>query len=200
MSNDHYFSASPRTPSRRGRVHAAYRGHDLELDTDRGVFATHELDRGTEILLDVVEPPPEDSTLVDVGCGYGPLAIAAALATPSAAVWAVDTNERALELTRDNAARHGCERLRTATPDEVPTSLAIDTIWSNPPIRIGKPALHELLNRWIGQLLPDGRAWLVVNKHLGSDSLHRWLDDQGHSTERVTSRDGYRILRVAPRG
>jgi 16S rRNA (guanine1207-N2)-methyltransferase len=71
-----------------------------------------------------------------------------------------------------------------------------DRIVSNPPIRIGKTALHGLLLRWLPRLTPDGTAHLVVQKHLGSDSLARWLTEQGYPTTRLASRAGYRILKV----
>ena len=87
--------------------------------------------------------------------------------------------------------------MRVGAPDDVPPELPFAAIWSNPPIRIGKPALHELLTRWLGRLTPDGVAHLVVHKHLGADSLQRWLtDDAGHRAERIATSGGYRILRI----
>jgi 16S rRNA (guanine1207-N2)-methyltransferase len=71
-------------------------------------------------------------------------------------------------------------------------------IFSNPPIRVGKAALHELLSTWLHRLTPEGRAWLVVHKHLGSDSLAAWLAGEGFAVRRLGSRMGYRLLEVAP--
>ncbi len=86
--------------------------------------------------------------------------------------------------------------MRAATPDDVPADVGFATIWSNPPIRIGKAALHELLLRWLPRLAPGGRAVLVVQKHLGADSLARWLAEQGFPTTRLQSRAGYRLLEI----
>lgn len=133
--------------------------------------------------------------MLDLGCGYGPLALAMALQSPEASVWAVDVNERARELCAGNAARAGLTNVHVRAPDEVPAAIRFSAIWSNPPIRIGKAALHGLLRRWLARLEPSGEAYLVVQRHLGSDSLQRWLAEQGWPTTRVASRQSYRVLR-----
>ena len=113
-------------------------------------------------------------------------------------MWAVDVNRRAVALCRENALSLGLANVHAVEASEVPADLTVDLLWSNPPIRIGKPALHELLATWLARLAPGGRAVLVVQKHLGSDSLQRWLDDASWPTERLTSRTGYRLLAVSP--
>jgi 16S rRNA G1207 methylase RsmC len=111
-------------------------------------------------------------------------------------VWAVDVNARARHLTAVNAHSNGLANIQVAEPDDVPDAILFDTIWSNPPIRIGKPALHAMLDHWLARLAPGGRAVLVVQKHLGSDSLQRWLGESGHAVERIASRGGYRLLQI----
>lgn len=197
---DHYFAARPTSPSRPGtvRLHLDDLGDPLALATDSGVFAARAVDAGTALLLDVGARPPTDArVLADVGCGYGAIAVTLARRAPRAQVWAVDVNERALELTAANAAAAGVgDRVRTATPDDLPADLVVDALWSNPPIRVGKAALHDLLTGWIARLRPDGTAHLVVARNLGADSLHRWLEGRGHSVVRRASRRGYRLLDV----
>jgi 16S rRNA G1207 methylase RsmC len=170
----------------------------LELATDRGVFSAERIDAGTELLLrDHGRPDPAATTLADVGCGYGPIALTLAMRAPSATVWAIDVNERALGLCRANAERIGvADRVHAVTPDEVPADVTFDGLWSNPPIRAGKAELHALLQRWLARLAPDGEARLVVHKHLGADSLAKWLVGEGWVTDRLASHAGYRILRV----
>ena len=73
-----------------------------------------------------------------------------------------------------------------------------DEVWSNPPIRIGKKALHDLLSTWLPRLTPDGVARLVVGKNLGADTLQRWLIDQGYACVRAASAKGFRVLLVRP--
>lgn len=167
------------------------------MRTDRGVFSASRVDPGTVILLRATPPPPASGDLLDLGCGYGPIAVTLARRSPGATVWAVDVNERALDLVRENAAALGLPNVRAAAPSDVPPEVRFAAIWSNPPIRIGKEALHSLLLDWLGRLSPDGQAWLVVQKHLGGDSLAAWLVDQGYPTTRVGSKQAYRILSVS---
>ena len=192
----HYFDADPAVPSRPSRVRLDLPDRSLELATDRGVFSGDRVDPGTKYLLLEAEEPPPSGTFVDLGCGYGPIACTLAARAPGATVWAVDVNARALELCRANVTSLGLANVRVATQDEVPADLVVDLLWSNPPIRVGKAALHDLLAGWLGRLSPDGRALLVVQKHLGADSLQQWLATSGWATRRLGSRTGYRLLEV----
>jgi len=167
--------------------------------TDRGVFSGHRVDAGTIELLRAAPPLPPSGDLLDLGCGYGPIAVTMARRAPEATVWAIDTNQRALGLTGENAARLGLGNIRAVRPEDVRPDVCFAAIWSNPPIKIGKEPLHRLLLEWLGRLTPDGRAHLVVHKHLGGDSLADWLTGEGHVTTRSGSRKGYRLLEVRPR-
>lgn len=197
---DHYFTADPSAPSRPGSVRLRTDGVELTLATDAGVFSNGRVDRGTKVLLDSAPMPAPRGPLLDVGCGYGPIALTLAARRRRLPVWAVDLNTRALGLTRDNAAAAGLGNVTACHPDEVPADLTFAGIYSNPPIRSGKPALHALLLHWLPRLMPGGRAYLVVAKNLGSDSLQRWLVGCGWPTERRVSEKGYRVLEVAPPG
>jgi 16S rRNA (guanine1207-N2)-methyltransferase len=195
----HYFSAQPAGPGRRQIVPVVLAGRELDVVTAAGVFSADRLDLGTRVLLREAPPPPPTGNLLDLGCGWGPLALTLGLLSPAAAVWAVDVNERALELTTENARRAGVPRLLAVPPDAVPDDIRFEAIWSNPPIRIGKQALHELLLCWLPRLRPGGQAHLVVQRNLGADSLHAWLAGalEGRATvERAGSAKGYRVLRV----
>jgi 16S rRNA (guanine1207-N2)-methyltransferase len=192
-----YFEPDPDVASRRRRVELILPDMRLELVTDRGVFSATTVDPGTKLLLlETASPPSGAVHLLDVGCGYGPIALTLARRAPEATVWAVDVNRRARALCAENAASNGIVNVRVTEPDGVPADVTFAGIWSNPPIRVGKAALHELLLTWLGRLDQRANAWLVVQKHLGSDSLARWLGESGYATERVVSRSGYRILRV----
>jgi 16S rRNA (guanine1207-N2)-methyltransferase len=193
----HYFDARPSAPSATAVVHVAVGGAAFTMRTDRGVFSHGRLDAGTELLLREAPHPPAQGTLLDLGCGAGPLALALAQRAPGATVWAVDANERAVTLTAANAAANGMRNVVAAEPGAAPADLRFDLIWSNPPIRIGKPALHDLLATWLARLTPAGRAVLVVQRHLGADSLQRWLTEHGWPTRRLASSKGYRLLDVA---
>ena len=190
---EHYFSADPSVPFTRAPVQARVWGHDLALQSGSGVFAQGRLDVGTSVLLRETEPPGPGRYL-DLGCGYGVIGLAIAVAQAGATVDAVDVNERALLLATVNAASLGvADRYTAATPGRLPPA-SYDGIWSNPPIRIGKQALHVLLLAWLPRLVPGGRAVMVVGKNLGADSLATWLGEQGYPTRRLASAKGFRVL------
>jgi 16S rRNA (guanine1207-N2)-methyltransferase len=196
---EHYFTADPATPFKRVPVRANIWGHWLELTSGSGVFAQGRLDGGTGVLLREEGPPVGARDILDLGCGYGVIGLAVALAVPEATVTAVDVNERALLLARENAEQMGvADRFRAVLPGDVDPEATYDEIWSNPPIRVGKDALHELLLLWLPRLRPGGRAVMVVGKNLGSDSLAKWLDEQGYPTEKLASAKGFRVLESRP--
>lgn len=193
---DHYFTAEPASDAERRVLRVRLAGRDVELETASGIFSPNHIDDGTQVLLDEAPTPPQTGNLLDIGCGWGALALTLALESPEATVWAVDVNERALDLVRRNAARLGLENVRAVRPDDVPADVRFAQLWSNPPIRIGKDALHELLGRWLPRLELGAEAWLVVQKNLGSDSLHRWLSENfTGETERAAVGKGFRVLK-----
>lgn len=198
---EHYFSEDPSVPEVRRPVTVALRGREVVLQTSNGVFSPRGLDKGTSVLLRNV-PEPAGEELLDLGCGWGPIALSLAEAAPGARVTAVDVNERSLGLTRDNAAALGLDNVEVLLPEQVPAERRFDTIWSNPPIRIGKQQLHELLLRWLPRLSPGGSAWLVVQKNLGADSLQKWLATalgEAFRVSRHATDKGFRVLRVERR-
>ncbi|MFC8921530.1 class I SAM-dependent methyltransferase [Cellulosimicrobium sp. NPDC057127] len=209
---DHYFTARPASPAERRTLAVRLAGRDVEVEVASGVFSPGRLDLGTQVLLRTV--PPLDEALaataataapahvLDLGCGWGPVALTMALEAPAATVWAVDVNERALDLVRRNADRLGLPGVRAVTPDEVPDDVALAALWSNPPIRVGKDVLHAMLLRWLPRLAPGASAHLVVQRNLGADSLQRWLAEHlerplpGVRVDRAASAKGFRVLEV----
>jgi 16S rRNA (guanine1207-N2)-methyltransferase len=195
----HYFDPKPEVESKPRTVHLHLGELAVELQADRGVFGSRGVDLGTLALLREAPSPPSEGDLLDLGCGYGPIAITLARRSPDARVWAVDVNERALELTRANAQTARTANVSVAAPGEVPDAVRFDAIYSNPPVRVGKGPLHALLLDWLPRLRPDGAAYLVVQRNLGADSLAKWLAKQGYEVARLKSKKGYRILQVRAR-
>ncbi|GAA3811559.1 class I SAM-dependent methyltransferase [Cellulomonas soli] len=199
MNGEHYFTASPASSDERRTLAVTLAGREVEVETAGGIFSPDHVDHATAILLHEVPEPPAEGHLLDLGCGWGPIALTQALRSPGATVWAVDVNARALDLTRRNAERLGLDGVRAVTPEAVPADVRFAAIWSNPPIRIGKEALHALLLDWLPRLVPGGAAHLVVGKNLGADSLQQWLSLQlgpAADVQRVASAKGFRVLRV----
>jgi 16S rRNA G1207 methylase RsmC len=200
---DHYFTARPASARARRVLRVRLAGREAEVEVAAGVFSPGGLDKGTAVLLADAPTPPPGGTFLDLGCGWGPVALSLGLRSPDATVYAVDVNERAVELTARNAAALGLDRVHARSPDGIPAGVRFDLVWSNPPIRVGKQALHALLLTWLPRLAPGGSAYLVVSKNLGSDSLQRWLADtldDGYAVGRRSTAKGFRVVEVRRAG
>jgi len=197
VTADHYFSAEPAAPAKPGTIEFTAAGRAYTLAVASGVFSAGRLDPGTAVLLRKGALPTAATTgaLLDLGCGYGPIACVLATEAPQATVYAIDVNTRARDLTAANAAKLGLS-IHVSGPDAVPADVSFDEIWSNPPTHAGKGELHGMLERWLPRLAPGGVAWVVINRHLGGDSLHTWLTGLGWQVERIASQRGFRVLRV----
>ncbi len=196
---EHYFSASPAGEFRTTEIQVSLAGRDFSVETSGSIFSPDHIDAGTEALLRTVPEPPTSGNLLDIGCGWGPIALTLALESPEASVYGIDVNERALELTRRNAARCGVANLSVSTPDDLDAGILFETIWSNPPIRVGKSELHGIMQKWIPRLASGGSAWLVIAKHLGADSFEKWLASEfsdTHNVSRAANHKGFRVIQV----
>lgn len=199
MTSDHYFTAEPASDGELRARTVELAGRTVEVLTAGGIFSPEGLDKGTAVLLRSAPAPPAHGTFLDLGCGWGPLALTLGLESPGAQVYAVDVNRRALDLARRNAEQLGCSGVIACKPPDVPGDVRFDLIWSNPPIRVGKAALHEMLRHWLPRLAPGGTAYLVVGRNLGADSLQSWLAATfpDLSVGRAASAKGFRVLQLA---
>ena len=199
MSEDHYFSQEPSSPLKPKTIQIPVAGELVDVTSASGTFSPTQLDFGTEVLIEQMDLAPVSGNLLDLGCGWGPIALNLGKLRPNTKVWAVDVNTRSVELTQANAKNLGISNINAVLPDQVPADLRFSGIWSNPPIRIGKKELHELLLMWLPRLEAGGEAYLVVQKNLGSDSLQKWLTEELASdfeVSRYTSIKTYRVLKI----
>lgn len=199
MSDNHYFASSPEGPLVPREITVTLNGHKYSVLTAAGIFSPEHIDQGTQVLLTHIEKANPSGNFLDIGCGWGPISLALALQSPKAKIYAVDVNERSLELTKLNADRLGIENIVVCKPEEVPSDIEFDEIWSNPPIRVGKVILHEILTLWLNRLTSGGTARLVVQKNLGSDSLHKWLIQEfspSFESTRIDTSKTFRVLKV----
>jgi 16S rRNA G1207 methylase RsmC len=199
MDAEHYFSSSPTSTQRLRRISVNLAGREFNVTTANGVFSPEHVDTGTRVLLDHVPTPPATGDVLDIGTGWGPMALTLSLLAPHTTVWAVDVNDRVLELVAKNAAELGLTNINAVHPEDVPEDITFATIWSNPPIRVGKAELHSILQTWLPKLQRGADAWLVVQRNLGSDSLQRWLNetlDETFTTTFAETSKGFRLLQV----
>ncbi|MDZ7544998.1 16S rRNA methyltransferase [Gardnerella vaginalis] len=201
-SGEQYFSTNPNSLDLRRTLQVDLRGHKVSVQVSNGVFSSSKLDLGTAVLLKHAPQSPENGRFFDIGCGWGAISLALGFESPNAQIYAVDVNERALELTNINAKNAGLNNIHTYLVEDAlkeDSSKNIDLIWSNPPIRVGKDVLHNILLTWLPRLKVGGAAYLVVQKNLGSDSLIPWLSKnlgEDFSVEKYASSKGYRIIEV----
>ncbi len=196
---EQYFAADPQSKDVRRKLHVTLRGNEADVEVSNGVFSGSRLDLGTSVLLRQAPEPPEEGSFLDLGCGWGPIALTLGFESPKSEIWALDVNERALELTKRNAEINGVKNVRTVLAADIPSDTTFDLIWSNPPIRVGKEVLHELLMTWLPRLNNGGAAYLVVQKNLGSDSLIPWLASHlgdGYKVGKYASSKGFRVIEV----
>jgi 16S rRNA G1207 methylase RsmC len=202
MSSEHYFSETPGSEYKPKEIRVTIHGHEVLLTTAGGVFSPDHIDQGTAVLLAHLDQAPAGGNILDIGCGWGPIALSLASQSPKSTIWAIDVNQRSLDLTAANAKRLGLKNIKCAKPEDVPEDLKFSGIWSNPPIRVGKDVLHEILQKWLPRLEKEAESYLVVQKNLGADSLHRWLESSlpaNFSTIRVDTAKSFRVLRVKNR-
>jgi 16S rRNA G1207 methylase RsmC len=194
----HYFDESPSGDMKTKDIKVSLDGREVTVTTAGSIFSPDHVDTGTKILLEHIDEAPAGGDILDLGCGWGPIALALALHSPKATIWAVDVNERARQLTELNAAKLGLTNVKVCQPNEVPANLEFTGIWSNPPIRVGKEVLHDLMSTWLPRLEAGADAYLVVQKNLGADSLQRWIEASvpGLSVERVDTAKAFRVLRA----
>ena len=199
MAGEHYFSEIPESELKYRNIRVPLAGQVYDLVTSNGIFSPERIDAGTQVLLAHTPPAPPGGDVLDLGCGWGPIALTLAIESPHATVWAVDVNERALELVRRNAQSLGLTNVNACKPSDVPADVEFMSIRSNPPIRVGKDELHSMLEHWLPRLEAGSDAWLVVQRNLGSDSLHRWLEGtlaSDYTVSRAATNKGYRVLKV----
>ena len=199
VTQAHYFSDDPTSANRRTEIVVPLAGQPRTVTTASGVFSGDGIDRGTGVLLAHTPDPHPHGAILDIGCGWGAITLDTALRAPEATVWAIDVNARAREVCAENASALGATNVRVAAPNEVPEHLRFTEIRSNPPIRVGKAVLHEILLTWLPRLEAGGVAYFVVAKQLGALSLERWLRETlagTHTVERSARSKGFHVIRV----
>ena len=194
----HYFSEDPEVERREREVVFEVGGKVISAKSVSGTFSTSGLDQGTKVLLTLHEYFPKTGEVLDIGSGWGPIALSIASLCPKTKVFAVDVNGRAISQTKENASRLGLTNVFAYLPEQLDKNLEFDAIWSNPPIRIGKKALHALMRDYLPRLKGGGSAYLVVQKQLGAESFQKWLSTefQGFEVSKVANSKGYRVIRA----
>jgi len=193
---EQYFEPRPASRPRPSEIRAAIRGHPFVFRTDAGVFSKARVDRGTELLLEALDLGPCE-LILDLGCGYGILGIAAARWSEGGQVILTDVNERAVCLSRANLAANGIRNaeVRLGPLYEPVEGLSFDHIVSNPPIRAGRSTVDRIVAEAPAHLLPGGSLWLVARTRQGADGLRSRMEAAFGNAVVVKRGSGYKVLR-----
>ncbi|PZD96915.1 16S rRNA methyltransferase [Paenibacillus sambharensis] len=195
--SDHYYSRTPQIESDRKVHEAVLVGRPFRFVTDAGVFSKTGVDYGSRVLIDAMEFAAE-AKILDVGCGYGPIGLAAAVKAPAGHVTMIDVNERAVQLAAENAALNGISNVTVMQSDlyKAVTDKRFDVILTNPPIRAGKETVHRIFEEADELLVPGGAIWVVIQKKQGAPSAFAKLEAVYDSVREITKDKGYRIFRA----
>jgi len=191
---DHYYSKQPSAASDRGTFEATLRGKTFRFTTDSGVFSKQGIDFGSKLLIETMRIG-EDDRVLDVGCGYGPIGLAAAALAARGSVMMVDINERAVELAKENAKRNGIVNVDIIQSDlfEKVGQKTFTKILSNPPIRAGKQVVHHIFEMAFHHLTEGGELWIVIQKKQGAPSALAKLESLFAKVVEADKDKGYRI-------
>jgi len=197
---EHYFTRNPTAKSDVRFLTTNVRGLTLAFRTDAGVFSRSGLDFGTRLLIECMHIPAH-ARVLDVGCGYGPIGIAAAKLEPTARVTMIDVNERAVALAAFNASQNGVPGIRVLAGDGFAPVLgeAFDVILTNPPVRAGKAVVYRLFEQAARHLAPGGAFWVVMRKQQGALSAFEKLKELFPDADVVNRRKGYYVFRASGR-
>ena len=194
--NDHYYTRDPQSESRPAECEWTYRGIPLRFTTDAGVFSRGEVDTGTRVLLEAL---PEEMTgdILDLGCGWGVIGISIARKWPEARVTMADINNRALDLSRENAKRNRAD-VTCAESDgmEAFRGKQFDAVVTNPPIRAGKQVIYKMFADAAECLKPGGALYLVIRKQQGAESCMKYLQTIYPLVEKLDRSGGFWVLKA----
>lgn len=195
--SEHYYTSRPSAGHDEHRFTAALRGVETQFVTDAAVFSRDRVDFGSALLIEAMEIGPTD-TVLDVGCGYGPIGITAARLAPQGRVYMVDVNERAAELARRNLAENGIQNAEVRVGDALApvAGLAFDKVLTNPPIRAGKAVVYAIVEQAHQALKPGGSLWVVIQTKQGAPSMKKKLQETFGDVEDVDRQAGFHIFKA----
>ena len=197
--NDHYYTRDPRSASHPAECSFIYRGNQLTFRTDAGVFSRGEVDTGTRTLLEAL-PDRMSGEILDLGCGWGVIGISVAKAWPETRVTLADVNLRALELSRENAAKNRADVICAESDGfSALAGKTFDAVITNPPIRAGKQVIYRMFADAADHLAPGGALYLVIRKQQGAESCVRYLQTIYSEVEKLDRSGGFWVLKASGR-
>lgn len=194
---DHYYTNKPCAAHDEQHFTFVLRGHEFRFTTDAGVFSRDRVDFGSLLLIENMEIPKQ-ARVLDVGCGYGPIGLTAAMLATEGKVTMIDVNERAADLARRNAEHNGIRNVEVRVSDvySAVQQETFDVILTNPPIRAGKEIVHRIFTEGYELLADGGTMWVVIQKKQGAPSALKKLQETYRQVDEVDREKGYSIFRA----
>ncbi|WP_139492806.1 class I SAM-dependent methyltransferase [Brevibacillus dissolubilis] len=193
--SDHYYTNRPNATHDEREYTFTLRDHSYRFTTDSGVFSRERVDFGSVLLIETMNFD-RTAKVLDVGCGYGPIGLAAARIADQGQVTMIDVNERAVELAKRNAKANGIHNVEILVSDvyEAVQGRSFDVILTNPPIRAGKETVHRIFSEGYDLLNPGGQMWVVIQKKQGAPSAYKKLMELFGEVEEADKSKGYLIF------
>lgn len=193
--DEQYYTKQPRSEPRLGIIRTHLRGRFFEFLTSASVFSKRRVDLGTRILIESMVLP-EEGYVLDLGCGYGPVGIVAAVSNPNLHVVMVDVNERAVWLAKENVKRNSIENIEVSCGFlyEPVEEMKFDAVLCNPPVSAGMQILLQIVFNAPRHLRDDGSFQLVVRSRIGSKRLQDELKKAFGNVKVLVRKSGYRVF------
>lgn len=196
--SEHYYSRTQKVESEPKFWDFTLRSQLFRFKTDNGVFSKKEVDFGSRLLIEAFELPNVEGSVLDVGCGYGPIGLSIAKNYPERIVHMIDVNERAIELSKANAVQNAVHNVEIYESDTLINVKEFNfaAILTNPPIRAGKKTVHDIFEQSYEHLVTGGELWIVIQKKQGAPSALEMLKERFTTVETIDKSKGYFIIKA----
>jgi 16S rRNA (guanine1207-N2)-methyltransferase len=192
---EHYFTQEPKTPAKLGVIRTQLRGKSFEFLTSSSVFSKKQVDLGTRLLIETMALP-ETGAVLDVGCGYGPVGIAAAASNPRLRVIMTDVNERAVRLARQNSRKNKVRNteVRCGYLYEPVKDITFNCVLSNPPVSAGMETVKSIITEALQVMAHKATFQMVIRSKIGAKTLPLIFSETFGNCQVLARESGYRVL------
>lgn len=197
---EQYFTAKPQSEATAKEISSHFAGADYVFATSNGVFSKKRMNYGSKVLVEAFIREvnvDEGAQILELGSGYGPIAIIMGKLYPQAMVTGVELNERAVELAYENAKRNNATNIYWEQADATTwrSDKQYQFVLTNPPIRAGKAVIQAFVQQAHVYLAPQGELWVVIQKKQGAPSMENFMETMFGNVELVARDKGYWILK-----
>jgi 16S rRNA (guanine1207-N2)-methyltransferase len=194
-NSEHYFAVYPKSEAKLGLIQTHLRGLPFEFVTASSVFSKRQVDKGTRLLIENMVLP-ETGCILDLGCGYGAIGIAAATFNPNSHVILTDINKRAVQLTKENIERNKVTNaeVKHGYLYEPVEGTAFNCILSNPPVSAGMKTVKAIITHAPSVMTTKATLQMVIRSKIGAKELPLVFTETFGNCQVHARKSGYRVL------